>query len=182
VTPKDEWETPQWLFDLLNQEFHFDCDAAATIENTKCEIFFKDALLHSWTENPSFSTKPDSGIDECGPESAMLNFYLNPPYSAVKINAFMQKAYEESQKGALVVCLVPVSGDTWWINWTLKAQEIRYIRGRVKFVGYDEDGNRVNGSPMFSSCVVIFWQKEPEAINDMPRIGKTIEQPKRIKV
>ena len=107
------------------------------------------------------------------------NTFLNPPYSAAKIYAFMQKAYEESQKGAIVVCLVPVSGDRWWIDWALKAQEIRYIKGRVKFVGYDIDGNPVNGSPMFSSCVVIFWPKEPEAKDDMPRIGKTIEQPKK---
>jgi hypothetical protein len=25
----DEYETPQWLFDLLDKEFHFYCDAAA---------------------------------------------------------------------------------------------------------------------------------------------------------
>ena len=162
-TPKDEYETPGWLFDLLDQEFHFDCDAAATIYNAKCTPFMDNAL-----ECPNWCTP---GKKE--------TFWLNPPYSAAKIYAFMQKAYEESQKGATVVCLVPVSGDRWWIDFALKAQEIRYIKGRVKFVGYDIDGNPVNGSPMFSSCVVIFWPKEPEAKDDMPRIGKTIEQPKK---
>jgi site-specific DNA-methyltransferase (adenine-specific) len=162
VTPKDEWGTPQWLFDLLDREFHFSLDAAASGENRKCGAYFDkfvSGLDHEWTR--------------------LSATYLNPPYSAGNIDKFMQKAYEESQKGALVVCLVPVSGDRWWIDWALKAQEIRYIRGRVKFVGYDIDGNPVNGSPMFSSCVVIFWPKEPEAINDPPVIGKTIEQPKK---
>jgi hypothetical protein len=60
----------------------------------------------------------------------------------------------------------------------MKAQEIRFIKGRVRFVGYDEEGNQVKNSPTFSSCVVIFdrqlWQGNP-----YPRIGKTIEQPKR---
>ena len=164
-TPKDEYETPGWLFDLLDREFHFDCDAAATLENTKCLSYLTNALEISWVDIPTIVPR--------------RRFWLNPPYSAAKIYAFMQKAYEESQKGALVVCLVPVSGDRWWIDWALKAQEIRYIKGRVKFVGYDIDGNPVNGSPMFSSCVVIFWPKESEAKDDMPRIGKTIEQPKK---
>ena len=175
VTPKDEWSTPGWLFDLLDQEFHFQIDAAATSENTKCKNLFRvsettpeGSLGHPWV------WKTCDGQD-----SLYRRFWLNPPYSAAKIYAFMQKAYEEPQKGATVVCLVPVSGDRWWIDWALKAQEIRYIKGRVKFVGYDIDGNPVNGSPMFSSCVVIFWPKESEAKDDMPRIGKTIEQPKK---
>jgi site-specific DNA-methyltransferase (adenine-specific) len=179
VTPKDEWQTPQWLFDLLDQEFHFWLDAAATHENSKCESCLTpkmNALTQTWQSwtSPEFEKEFGKSI------------YLNPPYSAALINAFMKKAYEESQKGAVVVCLVPVSGDKWWIDYALKAQEIRYIRGRVKFVGYDEDGNQVNGSPMFSSCVVIFdpvWSKDSARFTDpsqfKPRIGKTIEQPKK---
>jgi len=167
VTPKDEWGTPQWLFDLLDQEFHFDCDAASTRANCLCERGFfggKDdgynALTRDWF--PWYST-----------------FWLNPPYSAGNIDKFMQKAYEESLKGALVVCLMPCATDTkWWHNYAMKAQEIRFIKGRVRFVGYDEEGNQVKNSPTFSSCVVIFdrqlWQGNP-----YPRIGKTIEQPKR---
>jgi site-specific DNA-methyltransferase (adenine-specific) len=92
------------------------------------------------------------------------------------------KELEESQKGAVVVCLVPCATDTkWWHNYAMKAQEIRFIKGRVRFVGYDEDGNQVKNSPTFSSCVVIFWQRESEQLerNDPPRIGKTIEQPKK---
>ena len=171
VTEKDLWETPKWLFDLLNEEFHFQVDAAATMKNTKCVHYYdplNDALYGDWFDNAK-----EMGIEP--------NFYLNPPYSAAKIYAFMQKAYEESQKGALVVCLVPVSGDRWWIDWALKAQEIRYIRGRVKFVGYDIDGNPVNGSPMFSSCLVIFKSPEFYELPGYPRphIGPIIEQPKK---
>jgi site-specific DNA-methyltransferase (adenine-specific) len=168
VTPKDEWQTPQWLFDLLNEEFRFEVDAAALKKNAKCDHYYdplNDALCGDWYENAK-----ELGIPPV--------FFLNPDYSAVMIAAFMKKAYEESQKGAVVVCLVPVSGDKWWIDYALKAQEIRYIRGRVKFVGYDEDGNQVNGSPMFSSCVVIFNR---DLSRGYPIIGTTIEQPKRTK-
>jgi site-specific DNA-methyltransferase (adenine-specific) len=176
VTEKDSWETPSWLFDLLDREFHFDCDAAATKENSKCgwkffgesKHFMGGSLAQSWTDSIFNGECPKS-------------FYLNPPYSVGNIDKFMAKALEESQKGAVVVCLVPCATDTrWWHLYAMKAQEIRFIKGRVRFVGYDEDGNQVKNSPTFSSCVVIFWQKEPEAINDPPVIGKTIEQPKKV--
>lgn len=175
VTPKDEWGTPQWLFDLLNEEFCFHCDAAATEENTKCPLFMGQPYADALKQMVWCGYAPGEDADY-----TVSRFFLNPPYSAGNIDRFMQKAYEESQKGALVVCLVPCATDTrWWHNYAMKAQEIRFIRGRVRFVGYDEDGKQVQNSPTFSSCVVIFWQREPEAINDPPRIGKTIEQPKK---
>lgn len=33
---KDDWCTPQAFFDELDREFHFDLDAAASLENAKC--------------------------------------------------------------------------------------------------------------------------------------------------
>ena len=181
ITHKDEYETPKWLFDLLDQEFHFDCDAAAstpkktsegfyTPSNSKCGYFLTDALLTDW------------GSIDIPRRHEDLRFFLNPPYSAAKIYAFMQKAYEESRKGALVVCLVPCATDTrWWHNYAMKAQEIRFIKGRVRFVGYDEDGKQVQNSPMFSSCVVIFDDDRAVNCSGRPFIGKTIDSAKKVK-
>lgn len=36
----DLWETPQYLFDALNNEFHFDIDVCATPDNAKCVQYF----------------------------------------------------------------------------------------------------------------------------------------------
>lgn len=61
----EEWETPQRLFDDLNEEFHFNWDLAATKSNAKCEYFYTkddDALNQNWPTN----------IGYC---------WLNPPYS-----------------------------------------------------------------------------------------------------
>ena len=33
----DEWETPQYIYDMLNDEFKFDIDVAASYENRKCK-------------------------------------------------------------------------------------------------------------------------------------------------
>jgi len=177
-TDKDEWETPQWLFDLLDQEFHFIFDAAANGDNSKCAYYSSDSLNTDWW---LCSASPALGANTA--------LFLNPPYSAGNIDRFMKKAHEESQKGAVVVCLVPCATDTrWWHNYVMKAQEIRFIKGRVKFIGYDEQGQKIKNSPTFSSCVVIFDQKLEQRNMDAtrlyefvrPRIGKTIEQPRTV--
>lgn len=154
----DEYETPQWLFDLLNKEFHFHVDAAATFTNKKTSAYFglshPDALKVDWHYKPLRTI-----------------FFLNPPYS--KISAFMKKAYEESLKGAVVVCLIPCRTDTYyWHDYVMKAQEIRFINGRLKFGRskkhlFDAD----TSCAPFPSCVIIFNKSLP---GNIPRIGKTI--------
>jgi site-specific DNA-methyltransferase (adenine-specific) len=74
--------------------------------------------------------------------------WMNPPYGRV-IGHWMKKAYDESQLGALVVCLVPSRTDTaWWHNYAMKGN-IEFIRGRLKF------GDSKNSAP-FPSAIVVF--------------------------
>ena len=117
-----EWETPQSLFDQLNKEFHFEIDVCATAENKKCENWlghgpgdvFTDGLRHSW------------GNQVC---------WCNPPYGR-EVGTWVEKACQESLKGATVVCLLPSRTDTrWFHDWVLGKAEIRFIRGRLKFQG-----------------------------------------------
>ena len=73
---------------------------------------------------------------------------MNPPYGRT-IGLWMRKAYEESQRGALVVCLVPARTDTaWWHDYATKGQ-VTFIRGRLKFGGHR------NSAP-FPSATVVF--------------------------
>jgi hypothetical protein len=52
-----------------------------------------------------------------------------------------------------VVCLIPARTDTaWWHDYAAKG-EVRFIRGRIKFV--DQTGNGSNPAP-FPSAIVIF--------------------------
>jgi site-specific DNA-methyltransferase (adenine-specific) len=135
----DEWETPAALFEILDKEFHFQVDAAATKENAKLSVYFEDLDAVPTLETNWYL------------KDAWERFWLNPPYS--KIGAFMKKAYEESLKGAVVVCLIPSRTDTaYWHDYCMKAHEIRFIRGRLKF----GDGK---GSAPFPSCIVIFKNK-----------------------
>lgn len=148
----DEWETPQDLYDQLNAEFHFAMDAAASHENRKHPFYFPEksnALEASW-----------SGI--VGTKS----IWLNPPYS--KIGPFMKKAYEESLKGVVVVCLIPSRTDTrYWHDYVMNAAEIRFIKGRLKF------GGAKNGAP-FPSCIVVFDSRYSRSDNDLPWVSSIV--------
>lgn len=60
---------------------------------------------------------------------------MNPPYGR-GMDKWIWKAYHESLKGALVVGLVPARTDTaWFHNLAQGKAEIRFIRGRIRFVG-----------------------------------------------
>jgi len=50
-TGKDDWATPDWLFQQLDAEFHFDLDPCCTHETAKCEKHFTPAengLVQDW--------------------------------------------------------------------------------------------------------------------------------------
>jgi phage N-6-adenine-methyltransferase len=128
----DEWETPQNLFEDLNKEFGFTLDVCATTENTKCFYFFNkstNGLSIDWF----------SWGEVC---------WMNPPYGR-EIGKWVKKAYEENQKGATVVCLLPARTDTKWFHEYCTKGEIRFLKGRLKF------GGCKNSAP-FPSMIVIF--------------------------
>ena len=125
----NEWETPQAFFDKLDEEFHFTLDPCSTDENTKCEKHF---------------TLKDNGLRQDWSKEIV---FMNPPYGR-EIVEWMRKAYNESLKGALVVCLVPARTDTiWWHEYAMRGT-IRFIKGRLKFSN--------KGTAPFPSAVVIF--------------------------
>lgn len=128
----DRWSTPESVFGPLNDEFDFDMDACAEDWNRKCYRYLSpddDALSHRW-----FGT-----------------VWMNPPYGR-EIELWIRKAFEESRRGATVVCLVPARTDTsWWHDYCVKG-EIRFVRGRIHFT--DHSGK--SGRPRFGSAVVIF--------------------------
>lgn len=115
----DEWRTPKSLYEKLDKEFKFDFDPCPLGGNV-------DGLSLDWGK---------------------VNF-VNPPYSQLK--AWCKKSYEESLLGKTVVMLIPSRTDTAaWHDYCMKAKEIRFIRGRLKF------GDSKNSAP-FPSAIVIF--------------------------
>lgn len=129
----DEWATPQWLFDSLNEEFGFTLDPCALPNNAKCEKYFTpqdNRLLQDW-----------------GGEIV----FCNPPYGKAIAN-WVRKCSEESKKpNTTTVMLIPARTDTRYFHDYIyrKAKEIRFIKGRLKF------GGAKTNAP-FPSMIVIF--------------------------
>ncbi len=133
------WETPQWLFDKLDKEFHFTLDVCALPETAKCKNYYTpqiDGLKQDWEDNIC---------------------WMNPPYGR-EVGVWIEKAYKESLKGAIIVCLIPSRTDTkYWHDYCMKANEIRFIKGRLKF------GDSKNSAP-FPSAIVIFNGRQSDKI------------------
>jgi site-specific DNA-methyltransferase (adenine-specific) len=144
---KQDWQTPDEIFDPLNEEFAFTLDAAASFENKRAEKFFdkdSDGLLQDW------------GLE---------TVWLNPPYGdgAAKLSEWVEKSYRASLRGATVVMLLPARTNTnWFHDLCLSKAEIRFIRGRPRF------GKAEHGLPQ-PLCIIIF---RPRIGSFEPRLSR----------
>lgn len=124
MSVNDKWKTPEVFYEKLNEEFNFDFDPCPP--------------------NPEFD-----GLEI---EWGKRNF-VNPPYGNV-ISKWLAKAVEEQEKGNTSVFLIPSRTDTkWWHTYVMQADEIRFIKGRLRFQG------AVYNAP-FPSVVVVFKGKK----------------------
>jgi hypothetical protein len=106
-TRTDSWATPEDLFAGLNAEFGFTLDPCPIGHGMP--LFGADGLLKPW---------------------AGERVFCNPPYT--DILPWLARAREAE----VAVYLVPVRSDTrWWHEHAMYADEIRFIRGRLRFSG-----------------------------------------------
>jgi phage N-6-adenine-methyltransferase len=123
---RQDWETPQDMFDAINDRFSFTRDVCASPTNKKCEVFF--------CEENSCLDKEWDGVN-----------WMNPPFKDMK--KFVAKAYEQ-RDNAITVCLLPARTNTrWWHELCMKG-EIIFICGRPKF------GDNIHGLPQPLALVV----------------------------
>ena len=129
----DEWGTPQWLFNILNLEFDFTCDVAATDQNHKCTTWF---------------TK-----ERCGLQNKWgIRNWCNPPYSKqlpwiAKANDQLSLCHKET---VLLLKYDPSTAHGRLIVQT--ADEIRIIQHRLTFEGAPNCAN-------FPSCLAIYRKR-----------------------
>ena len=136
---KQDWETPQKLYEQLDKEFNFKIDLASSDDNAKCDLFF---------------TEEDNALNQDW--SGWGNAFCNPPYKSNVQTAFVKKAYEESLKPdcGKIVMLIPSRTDTIrWQDYILPYAEVRFLRGRLKF---ETNGIPHEDGSTFPSAVVIF--------------------------
>ena len=122
----DKWITPPEVYDPLNAEFKFNYDP--------CPITWK-------------AGDPDGLEVEWGTRT-----FCNPPYSGVA--KWVEKAHQEWKKGKTIVMLLNAVTDTKCFHKFIYGQaELRFIKGRVKFIDPQNPTNR-SDSPRASMLVV----------------------------
>lgn len=133
------WCTPRDFFDQLNKEFHFTLDPCCLPKSALCQKFY---------------TPDDDGLKQ-GWDNEIV--FCNPPYGR-EINKWVKKASEAM--GGVVVMLIPSRTDTrYFHDYIYNKAEIRFIKGRLKFVDMDykgEEKDRKMSSAPFPSMIVIF--------------------------
>lgn len=125
-----DWATPEWLYEELDKEFRFDFDPCP-LYGAESEV---DGLSVPWGTST----------------------FVNPPYGRV-IGLWTAKAKSEARGGGkTVVLLIPSRTDTkWWHSDIMEADEIRFVKGRLKF------GGATTPAP-FPSAIVVFRGKKEE--------------------
>lgn len=101
---------------------YFDIDLAADAKNT--------VAAHRW-----FDENDNSLIQSwIGGNGGWQ--WLNPPYSDIR--PWVEKAWNESQKGAKIAVLVPASvGSKWWSDFVDHKAHVLFLQPRLTFVGHE---------------------------------------------
>lgn len=137
---KDAWRTPRYIFRFARSRWDIDADAAATLLNALCYVFFVDGLNVDWHKLARW-------------------VWCNPPYSEVE--KWLAKALHESYMGCGSVLLVPThNGTLMWSQYVAgKASEFIIVTGRILFVHPTID---VTMKPApFASCMIVY-EPNPE--------------------
>jgi len=129
-----KWNTPQDLFEELNEEFHFNFDPAhpPVIGN-----YDENALTKQWHIRDNKRVK--------------LRIYLNPPYDRKLMERFIKKVWQEMCEGRaeMAVFLLPLRATAMRFLIKLdKGVEFRLLEKRLHF------GDAENGAP-FDSVIAI---------------------------
>jgi site-specific DNA-methyltransferase (adenine-specific) len=133
--PSPDWITPQAVVDVLNLDYRFTLDPAASRENAKC---------------PRFYTREDDGLSKSW---AGERVFCNPPYGA-ETPAWVEKGVREYRDNGTfsAFLIVPRTDTAWFHEFCSQARLIYLLLGRVPFI--DPLGERNN--PQDPSCLVIF--------------------------
>lgn len=122
----EAWATPREVYEALDREFRFTLDPCPLADPSTAgmPLFGTDGLFRSWHGERVF---------------------CNPPYGP-GVDRWLVKAREAE----LAVYLLPARTDTrWWHNHAMGADEIRFIKGRLRFGGADTPAP-------FPSCVLVY--------------------------
>jgi len=131
---RDDWQTPQWLFDKLDKQYNFLFDCCATKENTKSQ---------SWSSNFINEITNDTR-DSC---------WMNPPFTLAE--EMFEHFFKVISKGVAIYRCDNMEIKIWQ-NIILKNADWIFIpKGRISYEGKEGTGSR------FPSALIGIGVKPP---------------------
>ena len=166
---RDDWRTPDHIWNTLDDRFNFTGDACAGGENALAIRYFTPEghvylpqppnRLNNTAPREAKRTAMPGGALTMGWDSLGGSVFMNPPYSATK--DFVKRALGQVRlrKTNGVVCLVPATTDVKWFHEVSRsASEIWFYEGRISFIHPDSEEPR-NGNPVGSMLLVFQYGK-----------------------
>ena len=139
IESRDEWETPQWLFNILDKQYIFTYDCCATDKNTKCDV---------WS-NEDFLDYDESFIHDI--------HWMNPPFS--KSFEMFEHFFKVVSKGVAIYRCDNFETKIWQelifpnVSWVFIPNK------RIAYEGMKGKGSR------FPSALIGVGVKPPKEIN-----------------
>ena len=133
IEERDDWETPQWLFDKLNKQYEFKFDCCATKDNSKCNFCSDDFLNNHNTGN--------------------ITCWMNPPFS--KAAEMFKHFFDVTNKGVCIYRCDNMETKIWQDIILKNASWVFIPKGRISYEGKEGKGSR------FPSALIGFNIAEP---------------------
>ena len=157
-----DWMTPPWMMYWVNQTFgQRNLDVSCDERNCQTIMgIFKD--------------RGQDGLDQPwgGVDGHKGKCWLNPEYTIKAITEFLVMAWVQIEQGIAedVVAVLPVKSDQeWWNRFALRADELHFFEGRVRF--WDSETQKPGKySCSFPCCMVLLRENPTIMTKNSPRL------------
>ena len=138
IEERDDWQTPQWLFDILNSQYDFSFDCCADDKNTKCHVWGEDFL-------------------DCDEFFKSDVCWMNPPFS--KALHMFDHFFNNVNKGVCIYRCDNMETKIWQDIILKNATWVFIPKGRISYEGKTGKGSR------FPSALIGFNIPEPNGLD-----------------
>jgi hypothetical protein len=122
IESRDEWETPQWLFDILHKQFNFSVDCCANYQNHKCSVWSDIDFLDYFTDSDD------------------LVHWMNPPFS--KALEMFKHFFKVVKKGVAIYRCDNMETKIWQEVILPNASWVFIPNKRIAYEGISGNGSR----------------------------------------
>lgn len=146
---RDDYQTPKYIFEQLNDIFNFTTDASCTSENKLCPQGFCI----------------DQGFDGLKVSWSYHRIFCNPPFSNKEL--WLEKAHKEVTEGKCPVCIMilPLNAmSTQAVHkYIMNSYHYEILEQRISFIKPDDGQPDPNNN---IGTAIIFFMKKPKVIRN----------------